>query len=45
MEKLHANYPVSALAEALEVSKSGFYAHRRKSGQAPAASATRSSRS
>ena len=30
MEKLHANYPVSALAEALEVSRSGFYAHRRK---------------
>ena len=30
MEKLHANYPVSALAEALEVSKSGFYAHRHK---------------
>jgi len=30
MEKLHANYPVSALAEALEVSKSGFYAHRLK---------------
>ena len=30
MEKLHANYPVGALAEALEVSRSGFYAHRRK---------------
>jgi len=30
MEKLHANYPVGALAEALEVSKSGFYAHRLK---------------
>jgi putative transposase len=30
MEKLHANYPVGALAEALGVSRSGFYAHRRK---------------
>ena len=30
METLHANYAVSALAEALEVSPSGFYAHRRK---------------
>ena len=30
MEKLHANYPVNALADALEVSQSGFYAHRRK---------------
>ena len=30
METLQANYSVSALAEALEVSPSGFYAHRRK---------------
>ena len=30
MEKLHANYPVGALAEALEVSRSGFYSHRQK---------------
>jgi transposase InsO family protein len=30
MENLHPTYPVSALADALEVSKSGFYAHRRK---------------
>ena len=30
MDQLHANYPVGALADALEVSKSGFYAHRRK---------------
>ena len=30
MEKLHANYPVGALADALEVSRSGFYAHRHK---------------
>jgi len=30
MEKLRTNYPVSALAEAIEVSKSGFYAHRLK---------------
>ena len=30
MEKLHANYPLGALADALEVSRSGFYSHRRK---------------
>ena len=30
MEKLHANYPVSALADALEVSRSGFYSHLHK---------------
>jgi putative transposase len=30
MESLHANYPVGALAEALEVSPSGFHAHRGK---------------
>jgi putative transposase len=30
MEKLHAQYPLSALAEALAVSPSGFYAHRQK---------------
>ena len=30
MEKLHANYPVGALAEALDVSRSGFYSHLHK---------------
>jgi transposase InsO family protein len=30
MEKLHANYSVGALADALNVSRSGFYAHRQK---------------
>jgi transposase InsO family protein len=30
MEKLHAQYPLSALADALEVSPSGFFAHRQK---------------
>jgi transposase InsO family protein len=30
MEKLRPHYPVGALAEALEVSKSGFHAHRHK---------------
>lgn len=30
MEKLHTNYPVGALADALNVSRSGFYAHRQK---------------
>ena len=30
MEKLHANYSVGALADALDVSRSGFYAHRQK---------------
>ena len=30
MEKMKSDYPITALAEALEVSKSGFFAHRRK---------------
>ena len=30
MEKLRHQYPADALAEALEVSESGFHAHRRK---------------
>jgi putative transposase len=30
MEKLHPHFSVGALADALEVSKSGFHAHRRK---------------
>ena len=30
MEKLKDRYPADALAEALEVSESGFAAHRRK---------------
>jgi len=30
MEKLHPHYAVGALADALEVSKSGFHAHRHK---------------
>jgi transposase InsO family protein len=30
MEKLDSQYPADALAEALEVSESGFAAHRRK---------------
>ncbi|MEO6787230.1 MAG: IS3 family transposase, partial [Chthoniobacteraceae bacterium] len=34
MEKLHANYPLGALAEALEVSRSGFYSHRQKPARA-----------
>lgn len=31
METMKNEYPIAALAEALEVSKSGFFAHRRKS--------------
>ena len=30
MEKLDSQYPTDALAEALDVSESGFAAHRRK---------------
>ena len=30
MEKLHHQFPVGALTDALEVSKSGFHAHRHK---------------
>ena len=30
MEKMKTEYPVAAMAEALEVSKSGFFAHRKK---------------
>lgn len=30
MEKLASQYPADALAEAIEVSESGFAAHRRK---------------
>ena len=30
MEKMKSEYPVAAMAEALEVSKSGFFAHRQK---------------
>lgn len=33
METLAAHYPVNELAEALEVSKSGFCAHRKKAGR------------
>jgi putative transposase len=33
MEKLTPQYPADALAEALEVSESGFAAHRRKAGR------------
>lgn len=33
MERLHCQYPTDALAEALEVSESGFAAHRRKAGR------------
>ena len=31
MQKMKSEYPVAAMAEALEVSKSGFFAHRQKS--------------
>lgn len=34
METMKTEYPIAALAEALEVSKSGFFAHRRKSAGA-----------
>ena len=30
MEAMKAEHPIAALAEALEVSKSGFFAHQRK---------------
>ena len=30
MQKMKSEHPVAAMAEALEVSKSGFFAHRRK---------------
>ena len=30
MEKMKDEYPVAAMAEALEVSRSGFFAHRQK---------------
>ena len=33
MEKLHTQYPVGALSDALEVSQSGFHAHRHKAGR------------
>ena len=33
MERMKEEYPITALAEALEVSKSGFFAHRRKGEQ------------
>jgi putative transposase len=34
MEKMKTTHPINAMAESLEVSKSGFFAHRRKE-QAP----------
>jgi putative transposase len=34
MEMMKAQYPLAAMAEALEVSKSGFFAHRHKPQQA-----------
>ena len=41
MQKMKSEYPIAAMAEALEVSKSGFFAHRRKGARAatPAGSA------